>query len=158
LAGYVLPASGDRPDSEQLQQYLGERLPEYMVPASLTVLDDLPRMPNGKVDRSSLPEPGGRAAAAEYVAPGDPLERVLANLWSDLLKVERVGLRDNFFQLGGHSLLVTQLVFRLREVFGVEVPLRTIFDKPTLGELSGLLTEDPTQKDRLIRKATEVLQ
>lgn len=158
LAGYVVPAGTDRPAPQELQIYLAERLPEYMVPASFSVLDDLPRMPNGKVDRSALPEPGGRAAAAEYVAPGDVLQQVLAKMWSELLKVERVGLHDNFFQLGGHSLLVTQLVFRLREVFAVEVPLRMIFDKPTLGELSALLTEDSTQRERLTHVARGVLE
>ena len=157
LAGYVV-SDGQRPTLEDLQGFLGERLPEYMVPTTISVLDDLPRMPNGKVDRSALPEPGARTAAAEYVAPGDPIEEALAAMWAELLKVERVGLRDNFFQLGGHSLLVTQLVFRLREVFDVEIPLRAIFDKPTLGELSALLGGDEQHRQRLLRTAREVLQ
>lgn len=155
LAAYLVGAEAT---AEALQAYLGERLPEYMVPGSFTVLTDLPRMPNGKVDRGALPEPGGPSASAEYVAPRDVIEEVLADMWLELLGVERVGVNDNFFQLGGHSLLVTQLVFRLREVFQAEVPLRSIFDKPTVADLAEQLTSAAAERERLEQIARELLR
>ncbi|WP_341809873.1 phosphopantetheine-binding protein, partial [Paraburkholderia tropica] len=104
-----------------------------MVPAAFVVLDALPLTPNGKVDRRALPEPDDEAfAQAEYEAPQGETEQTIAALWAELLGVERVGRHDNFFALGGHSLLATQLMSRVRARFGVELPLRELFEAPTI--------------------------
>ncbi|NMO13901.1 non-ribosomal peptide synthase/polyketide synthase [Pyxidicoccus fallax] len=137
LVAYVVAKEGDTLDVSSLRQALKQRLPEYMVPATLTLLEALPLTPNGKVDRKALPAPQAPASATgAYVAPRTPLEQQLAALWAELLHVERVGVHDDFFELGGHSLLATQLVARLRAGWGVELPLRALFDTPTLGALT----------------------
>src|SRR5262249_34971494 len=116
------------------------RLPEFMVPAAVVVLDKLPLTANGKLDRSALPAPvwGG---AAGYRAPRTRSEEVLAELYSEVLQVPRVGIDDNFFDLGGHSLLATRLVSRIRAVLGVEVLIRDVFDCPTIAELAPRISE-----------------
>jgi amino acid adenylation domain-containing protein len=124
-----------------LRASLGERLPEYMVPAAFVVLDSLPVTPNGKVDRAALPapDPGRAAAAGEYVAPRTPAEARVAAVWSEVLGTERVGAHDDFFALGGHSLLATRVVSRVREALGVELPLRALFEAPTVAGLAARL-------------------
>jgi amino acid adenylation domain-containing protein len=134
LAGYVA-ADADPALSAALRQHLRELLPEHMVPASLTVLDAIPHTTSGKVDRRALPEPE-LPAAAEWEAPKTRTERTLARLWARLLNAERVGAADDFFALGGHSLLAAQLVARVRESFGVELPLRTVFEASALPALA----------------------
>ncbi|MDW8319483.1 MAG: phosphopantetheine-binding protein, partial [Anaerolineae bacterium] len=121
----------------ELRAFLRQRLPEYMVPATFTALEAFPRSPAGKVDRRRLPAPDQAAlAAAAYVAPRTPTEERLAALCAELLKQERVGAEDNFFELGGHSLLATQLISRIRDEFGVELPLRALFEQPTVAGLA----------------------
>ncbi|MEU3574454.1 phosphopantetheine-binding protein, partial [Kitasatospora sp. NPDC036755] len=136
LVGYLVPARGGAPApaAAELRTLLRAELPEYMVPAVFVTLDALPLSPNGKVDRAALPEPDPTAerAAAAYVAPRDDTERVLAALWAELLEVDRVGAEDDFFALGGHSLLATRLASAVLETFGVELPLRELFEAPTL--------------------------
>ncbi|HEX2187810.1 MAG TPA: amino acid adenylation domain-containing protein, partial [Longimicrobiaceae bacterium] len=113
------------------------RLPEYMVPGAFVVLEAFPVTPNGKVDRGALPAPdtpGSRGGT--YVAPRTPAEERMAGIWAEVLGVERVGAEDHFFELGGHSLLATQLVSRVREAFRTELPLRVVFEAPTLAELA----------------------
>ncbi|MET0399320.1 MAG: non-ribosomal peptide synthase/polyketide synthase [Longimicrobiaceae bacterium] len=124
-----------------LRASLGERLPEYMVPAAFVVLDSLPVTPNGKVDRAALPapDPGRGAAAGEYVAPRTPVEERVAAVWSEVLGTERVGAHDDFFALGGHSLLATRVVSRVREALGVELPLRALFEAPTVAGMAARL-------------------
>ncbi|MBA3767233.1 MAG: methyltransferase domain-containing protein, partial [Acidobacteria bacterium] len=121
----------------QLREYLQGRLPEYMVPQAFVLLDEMPLTPNGKVDRRALPAPDRTRPEleAEYVAPRSAVEEVVAGIWSEVLDVEQVGVADNFFELGGHSLLATQVVSRLREALQVEVPLRTLFEQPTVAGL-----------------------
>jgi len=134
LAAYVVPESEAEPNVSELRDYLKKRLPAYMVPSAFVVLETLPLMPSGKVDRRALPAPDGARPDLEttYVAPRTPVEEGLVDLWAQVLGVERVGVHDNFFDLGGHSLLATQLVSRVREVFQVEVLLRDIFEAPTV--------------------------
>lgn len=122
----------------QLRTYLQEKLPEYMVPGAFVMLSALPLTPNGKIDRKALPAPGLSRSALEsaYVAPRTPIEEQLSKIWAEVLGVESVGVHDNFFNMGGHSLLVTQLVFRVRETFQVELPLRHLFEMPTLADLA----------------------
>ncbi|MEG5163470.1 amino acid adenylation domain-containing protein [Microcoleus sp. AT3-A2] len=125
----------------QLQAYLAEKLPEYMVPSAFVVLESLPVTANGKVDRLALPAPQPIKLewAGGYVAPQTSIEEVLVKIWVEVLGIKRVGIRDNFFELGGHSLLATQLVSRVRDAFGVELPLRRVFEAPTIAELSKIV-------------------
>ncbi|WP_279608557.1 non-ribosomal peptide synthetase [Burkholderia gladioli] len=122
-----------------LREHLAARLPEYMVPAALVVLDALPLTPNGKVDRRALPEPDDDAfAQVQYEAPQGDTEQTIAALWAELLGVERVGRHDNFFSLGGHSLLAVQLIERLRQI-GLTLAIRDLFEQPALAALSATL-------------------
>jgi amino acid adenylation domain-containing protein len=135
LVGYVVPADGAVAASA-LRGWLGERLPEYMVPSAVVVLEKFPLTPSGKVARRALPAPDGADRAAEYVAPRTPTEETLAAVWAEVLRRERVGAHDDFFALGGHSLLATRVVSRLRAALGVELELRTVFEAPTLAGLA----------------------
>ncbi len=125
----------------ELRRFLKADLPDYMVPAVVVVLAALPLTGHGKVDRAALPDPAAawqdRAGAGE--APRDAAETAVAQIWSELLGVERLGIHDNFFELGGHSLLATQVVSRLRDRLGVEVPVRTLFEEPTVAGLAARL-------------------
>ncbi|HEX4494362.1 MAG TPA: non-ribosomal peptide synthase/polyketide synthase [Thermoanaerobaculia bacterium] len=137
LVAYFVPraAAEDLP-ADELRAFLRDRLPDYMVPAALVRMTDLPLNENGKLDRRALPVPEWGGGAERFEAARTPVEELLAEVWAGLLAVERVGLRDNFFDLGGHSLLATQVVSRVREIFGVELPLRVLFEKPTIGQLA----------------------
>ncbi len=141
LVAYVVPAGDGGAQTDALRSYLGGQLPAYMLPAIFVTLDQLPRTPSGKIDRRRLPAPdrGRRDTGAAYVAPSGPVEELLAGIWAEVLDLDQVGAGDNFFALGGHSILVTQLVSRLREALPVDLPLRTIFDHPSVGELAALL-------------------
>jgi acyl carrier protein len=142
LVAYVVAAEGAEADSARLRAHAAERLPDYMVPSAFVLLEELPLTPNGKVDRKALPEPEGRGAGAEYVAPRTPVEELLAGIWAEVLGVERVGVNDNFFELGGHSLLAIQVTTRIRELLGVEVPLRALFESPTIDRLARVVAEE----------------
>ncbi|HWS55882.1 MAG TPA: condensation domain-containing protein, partial [Pyrinomonadaceae bacterium] len=119
----------------ELREFLREILPEHMIPSAFMTLERLPLTPNGKVDRAALPEPEFEAAAG-YVAPRTPTEELLAGIWAEVLGLSRVSVEDNFFELGGHSLLATRLVSRVRELFKVELPLRALFEQPTVEGLA----------------------
>ncbi|MFP2903183.1 phosphopantetheine-binding protein, partial [Corallococcus sp. 4LFB] len=135
LVAYVVPSSGTL-DVASVRALLQQRLPEYMVPSAFVVLEALPLTPNGKVDRKALPVPQASTSSTGYVSPSTPTEELLASLWAEVLRVERVGIAEDFFALGGHSLLATQLVSRIRAAFGVEVPLRALFEAPTIAALA----------------------
>ncbi|HEY9404501.1 MAG TPA: amino acid adenylation domain-containing protein [Pyrinomonadaceae bacterium] len=128
----------DAPTTESLRSFLGERLPQHMIPSLFVVMDELPLTHNGKVDRRQLPAPDERRCISEKIleAPRTPAEEVIAGIWSQVLGLPPVAIRDNFFELGGHSLLVTQVVSRVRSAFGVEMPLRTLFAAPTVAEFT----------------------
>jgi amino acid adenylation domain-containing protein len=154
LVGYVVGrGDGVRPDAEALRAHVKQSLPDYMVPSALVVIDALPLTPSGKVDRKALPAPEGGAGIvqAAYVAPRTPSEEVLAGIWAQLLELERVGVNDNFFELGGHSLLAMRVTARLREAFGIELPLRVMFEAPTVAELSKSIEENLRQPAELPR-------
>ncbi len=119
-----------------LLQSLRERLPEHMVPFALVTLPALPLTPNGKVDRKALPAPEWERAEESFLAPRTPVEEVVAGIWAELLGLERVGAADHFFALGGHSLLAARVVSRLRRAFGVELPVRDLFEAPTVEALA----------------------
>ncbi|HEX3128840.1 MAG TPA: non-ribosomal peptide synthase/polyketide synthase [Thermoanaerobaculia bacterium] len=129
--------SGSEEMEDALRSRLAARLPEYMVPSSFTFVDTLPLTAHGKVDRKALARLApARRQEAEWVAPATATEVGLAGLWSDLLGAERVGRRDHFFELGGHSLIATRLISRVSDAFGVELPLRSIFEAPVLADLA----------------------
>ncbi|HZI20311.1 MAG TPA: non-ribosomal peptide synthase/polyketide synthase [Pyrinomonadaceae bacterium] len=134
LAAYLLGDGAGRPAIEEVRRHAKEYLPEYMVPPAFVVLDAFPLNANGKVDRKALPAPEGRpdGGARDYVAPRTEDEELLAGIWSEVLGVERVGVNDDFFDLGGHSLLATQVATRAQEVFKAEIPLRRLFESPTI--------------------------
>ena len=139
LVAYVVATEEGEPlDVAALGVDLGSRLPSFMVPSMWMELAALPRTRTGKVDRKALPVPGEMAMGA-YEAPRTATEEVLAGIWGDLLRRERVGVHDNFFALGGHSLLATQVVSRLRDRLGVELPVRALFEQPTVAGLATLL-------------------
>ncbi|MEO1559636.1 MAG: condensation domain-containing protein, partial [Cyanobacteria bacterium J06632_19] len=132
--------------TKQLREYLKSKLPEYMVPSAFVTLDTLPLTPNGKVDRKALQTADTDTIEREneYVAPRTVSEEIIANIFAEVLNVKNVGIHDNFFNLGGHSLLATQLISKLRVAFSSEIPLRTIFESPTVAELEPILTNNST--------------
>jgi acyl-CoA synthetase (AMP-forming)/AMP-acid ligase II/acyl carrier protein len=134
LVAYVVPHRRPAPTVSRLRGYLKERLPEYMVPSAFVVLEALPLTLSGKVDRQALPAPDrfGFRAGSPYAQPRTPVEEQLTKIWKEMLNVARVGIYDNFFDLGGHSLLATRVISRVREVFGVELPLLDLFEEPTV--------------------------
>ena len=132
LIAYVR-CDGTTTSSRDLRAHLREKLPEYMVPATVVVLDDFPRTASGKVDRLRLPR--AVAAAVDYVAARTLTEEIVAGVMADVLKLDQVGMSDDFFELGGHSLLIPQLTSRLNELFGIELPLRAVFDNSRVSEL-----------------------
>jgi acyl carrier protein len=141
LVAYVVP----RQEGSLLgvRQYLKQKLPDYMVPAVMVALEQLPLGSTGKVDRSALPGMGQQhpEVASQYIAPRTEVEETLARIWSAILALEHIGVNDNFFELGGHSLLATQMRARIRELFDIEVPLVTVFERPTIAELAQAIGE-----------------
>jgi len=160
LVAYVVPSStGAEVSSEDLRQWLRQKLPEYMVPSSLMVLNSLPLTPNGKVNHAALPEPeeSPYEDRDQFVRPSSSTEESLAEMWQELLGVKQVSMRDNFFDLGGHSLLAMQLIARVEKKFGINLPVATLFQSPTIGELAKVLDADTTPESwsSLIRIQTK---
>src|SRR6185437_16087948 len=144
LVAYVTLAGNDA-DTQVIREHLKRVMPEYMVPSAIMVLERLPLTSNGKVDRRALPAPElGVYASQEYEAPQGQVEEILAGIWQELLRVERVGRHDNFFELSGHSLLIVQMLERLRRV-GLSAPVRRIFDSPTLADLASALSTEAVE-------------
>ncbi|MEP0746908.1 non-ribosomal peptide synthetase [Coleofasciculus sp. FACHB-501] len=135
----------------QLRDYLQEKLPEYMVPSNFILLEEFPLTPNGKIDRRSLITLSQVRPELEktFVAPRTPIEQTVANIYAQILNLQQVGASDNFFELGGHSLLATQVTSRLRETFQVELPLRTLFESPTVAELAEVISSTQQAKQSL---------
>jgi amino acid adenylation domain-containing protein len=142
-ANNPLEAARARRLAPELRKHLQERLPDYMIPSAFVVLDELPLTSNGKVDRQSLPAPDQSRPELDqtYVAPATPSEQAVARIWAQVLGVERIGIHDDFFELGGNSLLATQLISRLHETFQVQLPLRSIFESATVAELTAIIDE-----------------
>ena len=122
--------------ASELRRHAGQKLPEYMVPVEYVLLESLPLTANGKVDRRALPEPEAVQAGSEVEKASTPTEELLCGIWSEVLGRAESGVTENFFEAGGHSLLATQLISRVREIFAVELPLRTLFEAPTVRELA----------------------
>ncbi len=148
LTAYWVAAEGRAASVGNLRAALREELPDYMIPALFIALPALPLTPNGKVDRKALPAPdGGRPdLGREYVAPQGPVQERLAAIWAEVLRRDRVGADDNFFELGGHSLMATQVLSRIQEAFGVELPLRALFDRPTVAGLAEAIIQQELER------------
>ena len=138
LVAYVVSADGETPSAAGLRDALAGRLPEYMVPTAFVALDAIPLTPNGKVDRAALPAPGA-GADDDFAGPRTPTETALAAIYGEVLELERVSVEDDFFLLGGHSLLAAQVISRIRRAFGAEVPLRAVFEAPSVRRLAARL-------------------
>jgi amino acid adenylation domain-containing protein len=150
LVAYVVPEAASAVAPCELRDFLRERLPEYMVPAAFVSLDAMPLTKNGKLDRRALPEPDDQRGSSEtvFVAPRTPLEEVLAGIWAEVLQVDAVGVNDNFFALGGHSLVAIQAITRVRELFNMELLLRTFFESPTVAQLAMAIEADPAGREK----------
>jgi amino acid adenylation domain-containing protein len=159
LVAYVAFQPEQIVNSKELRQFLHERLPEHMLPSSFVVIDHFPLTPSGKIDRRALPAKGVEQELSEgYAAPRTDLEEVLAAIFAEVLQVERVGVFDDFFALGGHSLLSTQIASRVREALHTELPVRKIFEEPTISGLSRLMIEEESEPGRLERNAKLLLE
>jgi acyl carrier protein len=140
LVAYLIPAEPSVPiDLDAVRDFVRGRLPAYMVPSALVVMEALPLTPNRKLDRKALPVPEEVGEERERVPPRTPIEKVLAQIWMSILGVAEVGAADNFFDRGGHSLAATRVVTQLQDVFPLEVPLRTLFEAPVLADLASRL-------------------
>ncbi|MFD4243536.1 amino acid adenylation domain-containing protein [Streptomyces sp. NPDC058525] len=137
LLAYAVPSGRAPLDSGTLRAHLAERLPEYMVPSAVVVLDALPLTPNGKVDRRALPAPGpAQDAGGAYTAPRNAVEETIAGVWAEVLDLDQLGVHDDFFALGGNSILSVRAAARLREALGITLSLRVLFDTPTVAALA----------------------
>jgi amino acid adenylation domain-containing protein/non-ribosomal peptide synthase protein (TIGR01720 family) len=150
LVGYVVGKNGDVPSASELQSYVSERLPDYMAPSTIVTLESLPLTANGKVDRKALPAPDQARSEREYVAPRTPTEELLANIWAQVLGVEKVGIHDNFFSaLGGDSILSIQIIARANQA-GLRLVPRNIFEHQTvakLAEMAGAVATIESEQD-----------
>jgi amino acid adenylation domain-containing protein len=151
LVAYVVPRREPAPTITELKNYLKQKLPPFMIPSAFVLLNTLPLTANGKIDRRALPAPDQSRPEIEesYVAPLTPEEQLLAEIWAEVLKLEKVGIHDNFFELGGHSLLATQAISRIQRMFKVELPLRALFERPTVAELANRVEEIRGKERRL---------
>jgi amino acid adenylation domain-containing protein len=152
LVAYVVVRQSEREKQigHVLWEYAGAKLPNYMVPAVVMELPEIPLTPNGKIDRKALPKPYWESSAEDYIAPRTAVEEILCKIWMQVLVLERVGINDNFFALGGHSLLATQVASRIRSFFGIDLPLRVLFSAATLEQLA------ESVEDALLSKIEQV--
>jgi hypothetical protein len=152
LVAYMVSREGYKLPVDQAAAFLKGQVPDYMVPTAFMFMDSLPLI-NGKLDRRALPKPDGKRPelSSAYEPPANEIERSLTTIWTKVLAIDRVGVRDDFFNLGGNSLLATRVVSRIRDAFQVEIPLRTLFKKPTITELALLISamqaEESAQSD-----------
>jgi amino acid adenylation domain-containing protein len=148
--------------AQELRAHLSASLPDYMIPSAFVMLDSMPLTPSGKINRRMLPKDSAPAvvSATTYLAPRTPAEEALARIWGELLRVERVGIHDNFFELGGHSLLATRLVARIRDDMQVDIPLRRIFDMPSIEALALLILQAniERQEDEVATRLLEEIE
>ena len=137
LIAYIVPNALQFPKTHELKGFLQQNLPVYMIPASFVLLDAIPTTPNGKLDRKALPKPDIQTGLeTTFIAPQTQLQELLAGIWADVLQLEQVGIQDNFFDLGGHSLLATQIISRIRRLIQTDLPVRLLFEFPTIEALA----------------------
>ncbi len=149
LVAYLVPIEGQTPDPGEIQVFLGRQLPTYMLPSNYVLLEALPLTPGGKIDRQALPlsNLASSGAARQHTPPRNPVEQELSELWARVLHVDQVGIYDNFFDLGGHSLLATQLISRLREAYQVDLPVRRLFEAPTVAGVASLIVQELAKQE-----------
>jgi acyl carrier protein len=143
LVAYVVAKEPPAPEPNEMRAFLQKKLPDYMVPSLFVALKELPQTPNGKIDRKALPDPDRPQVelAKAYTPPGTTTETILAQIWCEVLDLPQVGIHNNFFELGGHSLLVTKILARLREALEVDLPMRVLFEAPTVAALAVAVEE-----------------
>ncbi len=158
IVGYVVPAGGAQRSG--LREELKRRLPEYMVPSALVFLKQLPLLANGKLDRRRLPAPGGEDGTfhSGYVAPRTPVEHQIAGIWSEVLPMAQISVEDNFFEIGGHSLSAARVAARMSDVFNIEVPLRKLFEAPTITALAVIVEQFLSESNRSHTGATSRIE
>jgi amino acid adenylation domain-containing protein len=141
LVAYLVADEHAAPAAGDIRKFIRERLPDYMVPSAFMMLDAMPLTPNGKINRNALPAPDQSYEASQenFVEASSPLEKLLAELWGEVLGRDCVGINDNFFEMGGHSIMATQLVYKIQQLLPVEISLRSIFEAPTIAELSKVI-------------------
>jgi acyl carrier protein len=150
LVAYVASQANASTLNDELRALLKARVPEYMIPSAFVVVDVLPITPNGKIDRNALAALEPEFEAPElYVAPRNATEELVVKLWSDVLGVKRVGVNDNFFDLGGHSLIATQLIWKIHEAFSIDLPVRALFEHSTVASLSELIQSEQMNPSRM---------
>ncbi|HEY6247691.1 MAG TPA: amino acid adenylation domain-containing protein, partial [Pyrinomonadaceae bacterium] len=153
LLAYVVASGSKSVSVDALRTFLGEHLPDYMIPSTFIFLKSMPLTKNGKIDRASLPAPDESRPDLQrlFVAPRTAVEKELAGIWAEFLKLDEVGVEDNFFELGGHSLLATQVVARMRKTFNCEIRLRSLFELPTIAQLAEQIGDSTaTETERLL--------
>ena len=157
LVAYIVPNKQQRPSVSDLRNFLGEKRPEYMIPGAFVFLKALPLLSNGKVDRQSLPAPNQARPelAATFVAPRNEVEQTIANIWQEMLQVERVGVNDSFFELGGHSLLVVQVHSKLKSIFNQEISITDLFRYPTVSTFANYLSQGQSEQLSSLAKIQE---
>jgi acyl carrier protein len=138
LVAYLIAGQKPAPSANDLRRLLRAKLPDYMTPAAFVVLDAFPLTASGKIDRRALPTPECSQMEREsaFVAPRTPFEEIMTEVWEEVLRLEKIGVLDNFFDLGGHSLLATQVMSRVRSRFEIDLPVRCLFEAPTVAEMA----------------------
>jgi acyl carrier protein len=158
-AAYVVPRANTRPPVDELREFLKQTLPDYMIPSAFVFMDDLP-LTNGKLDRTALPKPGNERPEMKppYVFARGEIEQTLVHIWEQVLDVRPIGIHDNFFDLGGHSLAATRVVSLVISQFQLEIPLQSLFQSPTVAEMAVVITEHQGKQvgkaelDRMLRE------
>jgi acyl carrier protein len=148
LIAYYTSRQAGRLTVSELRKFINEKLPDYMTPSAFVRLDALPLTPNGKVDRRALPDPGSPRPDlnTRYTPPATTTERQLASIWSKVLSVDQVGIHDNFFDLGGHSLAAFRMIARVIHSFQLGLPVKALFDAPTVAEMAAIITQTQTKQ------------
>ena len=148
LVAYLVPAERPAATVARMRRALAEKLPDHMIPSAFVMLDALPLLPNGKVDRRQLPTPGSTRTdlAAPFLAPQTPVEEALTGIWAEVLGLDRVGIHDNFLELGGNSLLAARVISRVINILQVEIPLRSLFESPTVADMAMVITQNQIKK------------
>jgi aspartate racemase len=144
IAAYFVSEKSDIPSTSDLRRFLSEKLPEYMIPSFFMKLECMPRLPNGKIDRQALPRPGKKrpSLASVYVMPGNQTEKIIADIWQEVLGIDEIGIHDNFFDLGGNSLLIARVIARMKEEFpSKDLPIGYFLGRPTVQLLSSYIID-----------------
>jgi acyl carrier protein len=147
LVAYVVADREPPPTRKDLDNFLRESLPDYMTPSALVLLDAMPRTPNGKIDRRALPAPDEfRSDGEEWVAPSNAIEKKVAEIWSEMFNGNKIGIFDNFFHLGGHSIKAVRVINRINQAFNMNLSVRNVFEEPTVAGLALLIEETLIEK------------